>query len=265
MKSVCMLIFAITVISSEFAFARTPQQICERRYSERSFRDLPAAQRTSLITACVASEQALASAEAAASRTEAARSNARLADCLKRERGSILWIIPRSQTDEQRVAAEDRCRAQLDPARAAVATAETDERAARDAVSVAGRSVDAVLADNERLRDLHNQVRSNIMDMRMSVVEIMALNDRSSAKLESIATAIDNSALGVYMRDRMAAVLSSAATCKAVSTCASGTPTAIKGSELNSAFNSKMGTTAAEVVPAAPAPAPAPAGVSSSQ
>ena len=78
MKSVYALIFSL--IFCEVALARTPQQICERRYPQGRYADLPAAQRTALINACVSSEQARASAESAASRTEAARSNAQLAE-----------------------------------------------------------------------------------------------------------------------------------------------------------------------------------------
>lgn len=83
-------------------------------------------------------------------------------------------------------------------------------------------------------------VRNNFNNMRMSIFDSKLQLKDAEITLLKMAQAIDNSAMGLYMRDRMAGLLNSDVMCTAVKQCPK--PRKVKGSDLNSVFNSTMNT-----------------------
>lgn len=132
---------------------------------------------------------------------------------------------------------------------------ETRSRELKAAESNFNASTTAVVANASANRQTEAIVGNEFNSMKIAVGALMRENDQGAAKLDRIARALDNSALGIYLRDRMANLLNSKAMCDTIKSCPSG----IKGKDLNAVFNSdiKMKTSEVQAAPATPAAAPA--------
>lgn len=86
---------------------------------------------------------------------------------------------------------------------------------------------------NDIVEDEFNTIKMSIFDSKLQAAD-------AALRLTKMATALDNSAMGLYLRERMAGLLNSDAMCSAVKECPK--PSNIKGSDLNSIFNSTMNT-----------------------
>lgn len=99
-------------------------------------------------------------------------------------------------------------------------------------------------AERERINGVVEEgnflVGTNFDTMKMSIFDFKLRSAEAELTLTKMATALDNSAMGLYMRERMAGLLNSTAMCDAVKECPG--PRKIKGSDLNSVFNSTMNT-----------------------
>ena len=109
-------------------------------------------------------------------------------------------------------------------------------------------------------KEVDRTVVDEFNTMKLSIFSNLLQGSGAEAKLNKMARALDNSAMGLYLRDRMAGVLNSDALCVAAKECKAGKKTArsVTGKDLNSVFSSKMTTTARDVSNTIQAPAAAP-------
>lgn len=83
-------------------------------------------------------------------------------------------------------------------------------------------------------------VKDDFNLIKMSIFDTKLQSADAALTLTKMATALDNSAMGLYLKERMAGLLNSSAMCTAVKECPA--PRKIKGSDLNPVFNSTMNT-----------------------
>lgn len=247
--------------TTEVTLSAEAERNCRNSSVQRD-RDVPAERKRQLLEMCLenARNQVRLQRQSADIRN-IERENARCIDQQTTERRRFLFI---SWNGNRTPSAADlrACADRVAEGEARAATLTTGLEAQERTIATAQGTLEgesaAASADAEAQRRIHRVVDREFMNMRLSVVELLRQSDKGAAKLNSMAEAIDNSALGVYMRERMAGVLSSPAACTAVQACTAGAPAQIKGSDLNNVFNSRIGMKADEV-PRATTPAPAPA------
>lgn len=130
------------------------------------------------------------------------------------------------------------------------------EKDFKDKLTTVSESVNAKTNINELVKD-------QFTNMKLSIYGDLLQAGDAADTLNKMSRALDNSALGLYMRDRMAGLLNSEAMCTASKACTSASPRNIKGSDLNPVFNSEMKTSARDAqtitLEQKPDPAPAPA------
>lgn len=166
-------------------------------------------------------------------------------DCFKDDRG---WF-DRLRNKAQRVpTAEDvaRCeaaakakQAELDKLNQTLAQQERDLAAAEAKYKADTGTATATAAQRKETDEI---VKDAFTTMKMSILDQKLQGADAALKLTKMATALDNSALGLYLRERMAGVLNSPALCAAAKACSDNKKAEIKGSDLNSVFNSSMNT-----------------------
>lgn len=105
-------------------------------------------------------------------------------------------------------------------------------------------NAEAKITETQRM-ELDNIVNDEFTNMKLSIFDSRLRNNDAALNLEKMSRALDNSAMGLYLRDRMAGLLNSEVMCSAVKACPE--PRNIKGKDLNSIFNSKMTTSASDV------------------
>ena len=89
------------------------------------------------------------------------------------------------------------------------------------------------------------ETKSDFMGIRMSIYDAKLNNSESALILNKISQAVDNSVLGLYLRDRMAGLLNSDIMCESVKKCPGKRN--VFGKQLDSVFNSKVNTKTTEL------------------
>lgn len=97
-------------------------------------------------------------------------------------------------------------------------------------------------------KEVEANIENYFSKMNLSLLSAQVLNMQATGELDKIARAMDQSVLGLYMRDRMAGLLNSKAMCSAVAQCPN--PREIKGTDLNEAFSGKLSTSVQNIVDA---------------
>lgn len=143
-----------------------------------------------------------------------------------------------TQADVDRCGAAAKAKqAELDKLNASLAQQEKDLAVAES--SFRAQNVAASATVDERSR-VDNLVNREFDTMKLSIMSTRLQSADAALQLTKMATAIDNSAMGLYMRDRMAGLLNSPSFCEAAKACPAART--IKGSDLNGVFNSTMNT-----------------------
>lgn len=166
-------------------------------------------------------------------------------DCFTDDRG---WFDRLRNKPQRTPTAQDvaRCeaaakakQADLDKLNASLAQQERD-LAAAEAKYTADTGTATTTAAQRKETDVI--VKDAFTTMKMSILDQKLQGADASLKLTKMATALDNSALGLYLRERMAGLLNSPSLCAAAKACSDNKKAEIKGSDLNSVFNSSMNT-----------------------
>lgn len=151
-------------------------------------------------------------------------------------------------------AAIDECNRNVAAAQAEATRLGGDLRTVNEGITAAQAQTDAIRASSEERSESSmnrefNNLRISVYDDRLRVAD-------AQAKLSRMARAVDNSALGLYLRDRMAGLLNSPKMCQVVAACP--TASTVAGRDLNSIFNGSANTSAADALGEAPAAPAAP-------
>ncbi len=252
------LIVLVGFTASANDIALTPSQLndCRTREVQRD-RDVPQETKTRMLEKCYEAKKAevrVQNQERAISKLNRNNPGNECIDAVTQGNRFLgfLWKTKRTPSSSEL----NSCAEKLDQAKQEMERLNADLERLNNQLQSEERELSASAAANlqsaEAARQVRSVVRDEFKEMRLSVLDLLRQSDKGEAQLDRLAQALDNSALGIYMRDRMAAVMSSEAMCKSVSTCASsGKPTAIKGSDLNSSFDNNIRMKADEVSGAA--------------
>jgi hypothetical protein len=151
-------------------------------------------------------------------------------------------------------AAIDECTRNVAAAEAEATRLGGDLRTVNDGITAAQAQSDAIKATSEERSE--GSMNREFNNLRISVYDDRIRIGDAQAKLSKMSRAVDNSALGLYLRDRMAGLLNSPKMCEVVKACPN--PSTVAGRDLNSVFNGSAGTSAADAIGgAAGATAPA--------
>jgi hypothetical protein len=164
-------------------------------------------------------------------------------DCFKDDRRFFARLLNRPQraptaADVQRCEAAAKAKQdELDKLNGSLAQQEKDLAAAESTYRAQNT---AAAATSEQRRELDNIVNDEFNKMKLSIFGQKLQASDAALQLTKMATAVDNSAMGLYLRDRMAGLLNSTSFCDAAKACPAART--IKGSDLNGVFNSTMNT-----------------------
>ncbi len=121
--------------------------------------------------------------------------------------------------------------------------------ASKDSASKSKAAADKKQADADTAQALQDLKEKNAQkdinkyfdDMNLSIYSAELKSAQASAILNNVARAVDQSALGLYLRDRVAGLLNSDTMCDAVKQCPG--KRSFKASDLNSIFNNATNNT----------------------
>ena len=132
---------------------------------------------------------------------------------------------------------EDRLDAQISKTQRELEIAQTNFNAQKD-------SATATATEREKINNIVEEgnflVGTNFDTMKLSIFDAKLQAKDAEMTLTKMATALDNAAIGLYLRDRMAGLLNSDSFCNVAKQCPNHK--AVKGTDLNSVFNSTMNT-----------------------
>ena len=201
--------------------------------------------------------------EATTLRSQIATLKDQEATCFKDGRGMFDRIMNNAQVSPT-AADVQRCEAERTAKEARLTTLEDNQKVTAQQLKVAEASYaaqrDAATAAADQKAKTDALVRGEFDSFQISILNSRWQAADAALKLTKMATALDNSAMGLYLRERMAGLLNSDVMCAAVKECPK--PRQVKGSDLNSVFNSTMNTgvnSEREVNSTAPAGKAAPA------
>lgn len=201
--------------------------------------------------------------EATTLRSQIATLKDKEATCFQDGRGLMGRIFNTAQASPTASDVE-RCEKERKDKEARLATLEDNQRIAAQQLKVAEASYatqrDAATAAADQKAKTDALVRGEFDSFKISILDSRWQAADAALKLTKMATALDNSAMGLYLRERMAGLLNSDVMCAAVKECPK--PRQVKGSDLNTVFNSTINTgvnSEREVNSTAPAGKAAPA------
>lgn len=201
--------------------------------------------------------------DAASLRSQIATLKDQEASCFQDSRGLMGRIFNTAQASPT-AADVERCEKERKNKEARLATLEDNQKVAAQQLKVAEASYaaqrDAASAAADQKAKTDALVRGEFDSFKISILDSRWQAADAALKLTKMATALDNSAMGLYLRERMAGLLNSDVMCAAVKECPK--PRQVKGSDLNSVFNSTMNSgvnSEREVNSTAPAGKAAPA------
>ena len=221
---------------------------CAKRYEAT-----PPADRTALTTICarnLATARSVATLQSQSTQLEASNP-----DCFPDSRGWFGRLMNRPRPTPSKTQLEA-CGVSLENNQKKLTALNTD---------LSQQQIELQLAENEYLAraKVNAMVKDAFTDMQLSIFSQELKAADVGARLTKMATGLDNSALGLYLRDRMAGLLNSDQMCTAVKECGTSPRKgkSITGKSLNSVFDNTMKTAPGEVaqppVPKALTEAPA--------
>lgn len=256
------MIFASLIFSSMVAHAQTDldRRACQNAPIQRdSF--VSASVKKQNLELCLATKKN--AQEATTLRSQIATLKDQESTCFKDGRGIYDRIMNNPQASPT-AADVQRCEAERKAKEGRLTSLEDNQKLAAQQLKVAEASYaaqrDAAAASAEQKAKTDALVRGEFDAFKISILDSRWQAADAALKLTKMATALDNSAMGLYLRERMAGLMNSDVMCAAVKECPK--PRQVKGSDLNSVFNSTMNTgvnSEREVNSAAPAGKAAPA------
>ncbi len=246
------------LLSATIAHAQTPQDKinCQNSSIQRdSF--VSAATKKQNLELCLATKKG--AQDAATLRSQIATLRDTEASCFKDERGVLGRVFNSAQRSPSSADVE-RCDKERKDKEAKLASLEENQKLQEQQLKTAEATYtaqsEATQMTAEQRAKTDSLVNSEFDSFKISILSSRLQATDAALKLTKMATALDNSAMGLYLRERMAGMLNSDVMCAAVKECPK--PRKVKGSDLNSVFNSKMSTgvnAEREVVSSAPASA----------
>ncbi len=257
------MILASLILSSMLAHAQTmlERHACQNALIQQdSF--VSASVKKKNLELCLATKKN--AQEATTLRSQISTLKDQEATCFQDSRGIFDRIMNTAQASPT-AADVQRCETERKAKEARLASLEDNQKLVAQQLKVAEASYvtqrDAATATAEQRAKTDALVRGEFDAFKISILDSRWQATDAALKLTKMATALDNSAMGLYLRERIAGLLNSDVMCAAVKECPK--PRQVKGSDLNSVFNSTMNTgvnSEREVKSTAPAGKAAPAG-----
>lgn len=235
-----MSILLSSVMASAAEPSQADQTFCRNQSVQRD-QYLSKARKDELLSLCLQSR--VTATEAETLRGQITTLQNQNPDCFDNSRSLWQWIkgepkrLPTAADGAKCDAAVAAKQAQLTELDAKLAKQQRDLAAAESKYKAENDASTAVSAERKAADE---SVKAAFTTAQLSIFSQKLQGADAALQLTKMATSLDNSAMGMYLRERMAGLLNSNALCEAAKACPG--ERSVKGSDLNGVFNGTMNT-----------------------